>query len=228
MIHDVAEQRAPVILCVDRAGLVGNDGMTHQGLYDLAYLRSIPGLTLMSPIDEWELRMMMYTAYQHKDEGPFVIRYPRGEGSNGNWHAPMEELPIGKSDELAVGDELVIVTYGPVGAVARRVVEQLREERGQSVGLINLRFLKPLDTELLDELPKRYRRILTIEDAALAGGMGSALLEYYSDQGVSIPIHRLGVGDEYIRHGDVSVQRAYVGIDEEGIRAEVESLMDRV
>ena len=228
VIHDVAEQRAPMILCVDRAGLVGNDGMTHQGLYDLAYLRAIPGLTLMSPLDEWELRMMMYTAYKHRDEGPFVIRYPRGEGSNGNWRTQLEELPIGKSDELAVGEDLVIVTYGPVGAVAQRVVERLREEKEQSVGLINLRFLKPLDTEMLDELPKRYHQILTIEDAALAGGMGSTLLEYYADHGVTIPIHRLGVGDEYIRHGDVSIQRAYVGIDEEGIRAEVESLLDRV
>ena len=172
--------------------------------------------------------MMMYTAYKHKDEGPFVIRYPRGEGSNGSWRKPLEELPIGKSDELAEGEELLIVTYGPVGAVARRVVERLREEKKQSVGLINLRFLKPLDTDMLDELPKRYRQILTIEDAALAGGMGSTLLEYYADRGVTIPIHRLGVGDEYIRHGDVSIQRAYVGIDEEGIRTEVESLLDRV
>lgn len=169
--------------------------------------------------------MMMYTAYKHKDEGPFVIRYPRGEGSNGSWRMPLEELPIGKSDETAMGENLVIVTYGPVGAVARRVVERLREEKQQSVGLINLRFLKPLDTEMLDELPKRYRRILTIEDAALAGGMGSALLEYYADRGVTIPIHRLGVGDEYIRHGDVAVQRAYVGIDEEGIMTKVKSLL---
>lgn len=217
VIHDVAEQSAPVILCVDRAGLVGNDGMTHQGLYDIAYLRSVPGLTMMSPIDEWEMRMMMYTAYKHRDQGPYVIRYPRGEGSNGSWREPFEELPIGRSQELAEGEDLVIVTYGPVGAVARRVVRRIEEEHQRRVGLVNLRFLKPLDTEMLDSLAERYSSMITVEDAALAGGMGSTLLEYYSDRQVDMRIRRLGVGDEYIRHGDVPIQRAYVGIDEAGI-----------
>jgi 1-deoxy-D-xylulose-5-phosphate synthase len=213
VIHDVAEQKAPVILCVDRAGLVGNDGVTHQGLYDIAYLRAVPGLTMMSPIDEWELRMMMYTAYKHHDEGPFVIRYPRGEGSNGSWQEPFTELPLGKADEIARGERIAIVSYGPVGAVAREVVEQVRKERGEQVGLVNLRFLKPLDTAMLDSIAERYDALLTVEDAALAGGMGSTIMEYYSDRGVVIPIRRLGVADEFIRQGDVGIQRSYTGID---------------
>lgn len=217
VIHDVAEQKAPVILCVDRSGLVGNDGMTHQGLYDIAYLRAVPGLTMMSPIDEWEMRMMMYTAYMHHDQGPYVIRYPRGEGSNGAWREPFVELPIGKSDEIATGEDLVLVTYGPVGAVARTVVQRIEEEYHKRVGLVNLRFLKPLDTEMLDSLGERYSSMITVEDAALAGGMGSTLLEYYSDRQVDIKIKRLGVKDEYVRHGDVPIQRAYAGIDETGI-----------
>lgn len=217
VIHDVAMQKAPVVLCLDRAGLVGEDGMTHHGLYDIPYLRTIPGLTLMSPYDECELRQMMYTAYKHVAElGPIVIRYPRGKGSNGHWHVDFEELPIGKAQVLRKGERVCVISYGPIGNNVKIALDKLAKE-GIHAGHVNLRFLKPLDTDTLDTLAMEYQDIVTIENGSLSGGVGSAILEYYSDRNIDINIHRMGVRDQFVRHGAVSVQEAYVGIDPESI-----------
>lgn len=217
VIHDIAMQKAPVILCLDRAGLVGEDGMTHHGLYDIPYLRTIPGLILMSPYDEEELRQMMYTAYKRVAElGPIVIRYPRGSGSNGHWHADFHELPIGKAQVLREGTKVCVITYGPIGHNARQALDQLTKE-GMHPGHVNLRFVKPLDTDLLDRIAECYDQIITIENGSLAGGVGSALLEYYSDKGTRVRLHRMGVGDYFVKHGAVFLQERYVGIDTETI-----------
>ena len=228
VIHDVAMQKAPVILCLDRAGLVGNDGATHQGVYDIAYLRTVPGLTLMSPIDEKELRQMMYTAYKRvREVGPVVIRFPRGKGSEGHWRVPFEELEWGKGEVLKSGSELCIVSYGPMGAEVRKVIAGLDEAIAEKVGHVNLRFVKPLDEELLLSVGAGYRQVVTVEDGSLAGGMGSAVLELYSDRGVVTPVKRLGIPDEFVPHGDVEIQRAYVGIDAESIRETVTKLLGK-
>lgn len=216
VIHDVAMQAAPVILCLDRAGLVGEDGMTHHGVYDIAYLRTVPGLTIMSPIDESELRLMMYTAYKHHSEGPFVIRFPRGKGTCGDWHVPFEELPLGKSQVLREGEKVVFVSYGPIGSTVATAIDGLKGE-GYNPGHINLRFVKPLDGEILQRIACEYQHIITIEDGSIAGGVGSALLEYYSDHHLSIPLTRIGVSDHFVKQGAVSLQHAYEGMDAESI-----------
>lgn len=216
VIHDVAMQKAPIILCLDRSGLVGEDGATHQGAYDIAYLRTIPNLKIMSPINERELRQMMYTAYMHHEEGPFVIRFPRGLGSCPQWHVPFSEIDLGKSEMLKVGDDLIFVSYGSVGYTVGKAIDKL-VLKGYNPGHLNLRFVKPLDTEALDEIAQRYKYIITVEDGSLAGGVGSALLEYYSDQGKHIDITRIGIPDAFIKHGRVEIQHAYVGLDVDSI-----------
>lgn len=227
VIHDVAMQKAPVILCLDRAGLVGNDGTTHQGVYDIAYLRTIPGLTIMSPIDEKELRQMMYTAYKNVREiGPIVIRFPRGKGSEGHWQVPFEEIPLNKSQVLKEGTDVCVLSYGPVGATVRDAIRKMPETEQAKVGHVNLRFVKPLDEELLRELCEReYSAFLTVEDGSLSGGMGSAVLELLNDMGVKKTVKRIGVKDEFVPHGDVEIQKAYSGLDSSGIRESIEDLI---
>lgn len=212
VVHDVAMQGAPVILCLDRAGLVGEDGATHHGVYDIAYLRTIPNLTIMSPIDERELRQMMYTAYKHHDLGPFVIRFPRGKGNCSDWCVPFQEIPIGKAHEIVKGNDIVFVSYGPIGNAVSCATSMLNDS-GYNPGHVNLRFVKPLDTEMLDYLADKYKYIATVEDGSRAGGMGSSILEYYSEQGVSANVVRLGIGDHFVKQGDVNIQHAYEGLD---------------
>lgn len=212
IIHDVAMQSAPIILCIDRAGLVGEDGMTHQGAYDIAYLRTIPGLTIMSPIDERELRLMMYTAYVHHHKGPFVIRYPRGKGHCKDRNVPLAEIPMGKSIELTKGTKLAFITYGPIGNEVKRAIKELQKQ-GHNPGHINLRFVKPLDSDMLDYIAESYEKVITVEDGSLAGGVGSAILEYFSDKEVNINVKRVGIPDKYIKQGEVRLQYQYVGLD---------------
>lgn len=224
VIHDVAMQRTPLILCIDRAGLVGEDGMTHQGLYDIAYLRCIPELTLMSPYDERELRLMMYTAYKNYGKGIFVIRYPRGKGAGGEWEVPFEEIPLGKAEVRKTGVRLAFVSYGPVGNIVTRAIEKL-ESMGHKPGHLNLRFVKPLDTVALDDLQAHYEHIITVEDATLAGGVGSAILEYYNDAGRPMKITRIGVEDKFVKQGAVGIQQAYVGLSWENLVKEALKLL---
>ena len=218
VIHDVAIQRLPVVLCLDRAGLVGEDGPTHHGMFDLAYMRPIPNLTVSSPMDEHELRRLMYTA-QLPDKGPFVIRYPRGRGVLVDWKCPLEEIPVGRGRKLKEGRDLAVITIGPIGNTAAHAIAQVEKENPkQSIAHYDLRFLKPLDEELLHEIGTRFNHILTIEDGIKAGGMGSAVLEFMADHGYSPKLQRIGIPDHFIEHGTAAQLYALCGLDEEGIK----------
>jgi len=218
VIHDVAIQRLPVVLCLDRAGLVGEDGPTHHGMFDLAYMRPIPNLTVSSPMDEHELRRLMYTA-QLPDKGPFVIRYPRGRGVLVDWKCPLEEIPVGRGRKLKEGRDLAVITIGPIGNTAAHAIAQVEKENPkQSIAHYDLRFLKPLDEELLHEIGTRFNHIITIEDGIKAGGMGSAVLEFMADHGYNPKLQRIGIPDHFIEHGTAAQLYALCGLDEEGIK----------
>lgn len=216
IIHDVAILKLPVVLCLDRAGLVGEDGPTHHGAFDLAYLRPIPNLTIASPMDEHELRRLMYTA-QLPDKGPFAIRYPRGRGVKVDWQCPLEEVPVGKGRRLKEGKDVAVLTIGPIGNVAAKAIARFEQETGQSVAHYDIRFLKPLDEEMLQEVGQRFTRIVTAEDGVLKGGMGSAVLEYMADHGFTPRVARVGIPDNFVEHGAVKVLHRICGMDEEGI-----------
>ena len=218
VIHDVAIQRLPVVLCLDRAGLVGEDGPTHHGMFDLAYMRPIPNLTVSSPMNEHELRRLMYTA-QLPDKGPFVIRDPRGRGGLVDWKCPLEEIPVGRGRKLKEGRDLAVITIGPIGNTAAHAIAQVEKENPkQSIAHYDLRFLKPLDEELLHEIGTRFNHIITIEDGIKAGGMGSAVLEFMADHGYSPKLQRIGIPDHFIEHGTAAQLYALCGLDEEGIK----------
>ena len=218
LIHDVCIARLNVVLCLDRAGLVGEDGPTHHGAFDLAYLRPIPNLTIASPMDEHELRHLMYTA-QLPDKGPFVIRYPRGRGSQPDWECEMHEVPVGKGRRLKDGRDVALLSIGPLGVVAQEAIRQAEAEHpGLSVAHYDMRFLKPLDEGLLTEVAARFKRIVTLEDGVRSGGLGSAVLEWLSDHGVTTPVARLGLPDAFVEHGSLKELHALCGIDVAGIK----------
>ena len=225
VIHDVAIHRQQVVLCLDRAGLVGEDGPTHHGAFDLAYFRPIPNLTIASPYNEHELRRLMYTA-QLPGQGPFVIRYPRGRGVLTDWQCPLEAVEVGKGRKLTSGTDLAVITIGPIGNVAARAIEQAEQEGKGSIAHYDLRFLKPLDTEMLDEIGQQFHRILTIEDGVREGGMGSAVLEYLSDHGHAPVVHRLGLPDRFVQHGPVGDLYALCGLDTAGIHRSILQLLN--
>ena len=216
VIHDIALLRLPVVLCLDRAGLVGEDGPTHHGVFDLAYLRPIPNLTISSPMDEHELRRLMYTA-QLPDQGPFVIRYPRGRGVLLDWKCPLEEIPVGKGRRLKEGKDLAVITLGPIGNVAARAIERAEKDKGISIAHYDLRFLKPLDEALLHEVGLNFQHVVTIEDGVKKGGMGSAILEFMADNDYIPHFRRIGVPDAFIEHGTIQELHHLCGMDEEGI-----------
>jgi len=216
IIHDVAILKLPVVLCLDRAGLVGEDGPTHHGAFDLAYLRPIPNLTIASPMDEHELRRLMYTA-QLPDKGAFAIRYPRGRGVKVDWQCPLEEVPVGKGRRLKEGKDVAVLTIGPIGNVAAKAIARFEQETGQSVAHYDMRFLKPLDEEILQEVGQRFTRIVTAEDGVLKGGMGAAVLEYMADHGFTPRVARVGIPDNFVEHGAVKELHRICGMDEEGI-----------
>ncbi len=224
VIHDVALQNLNVVLCLDRAGLVGQDGATHQGEFDLAYFRCIPNLTIASPYDESELRNLMYTA-QLPDRGPFVIRYPRGEGVLCNWHTPMQEVKIGRGRCMKQGSEVAVISIGPIGNVAMQAIDSLGDDAAR-VALYDLRFLKPLDEDLLREIGQKFKKIVTIEDGVLKGGMGSAVLEFMSDNGFAPQIQRLGIPDEFVEHGLPVELYAMLGIDSQGIAKTLKQILN--
>ncbi|MBO7140555.1 MAG: 1-deoxy-D-xylulose-5-phosphate synthase [Prevotella sp.] len=225
IIHDVALLRLPVVLCLDRAGLVGEDGPTHHGAFDLAALRPIPNLTICSPMNEHELRRMMYTA-QLPDKGPFVIRYPRGCGCLTDWHCPLEEIPVGKGRKLSEGSDVAVLTIGPIGNdVANYIAEAnsslITLHSSLSIAHYDMRFLKPLDEDILHEVGKRFKRIVTVEDGVRTGGLGSAVLEWMSDHGYNPQIIRLGLPDNFVEHGTIAELRKIVGLDKESIMAAI-------
>lgn len=216
VIHDVAIQNLKVIFCLDRAGLVGPDGATHQGAYDMAYLRSIPNIIVSAPMNEEELRNLMYTAQGESITGPMAIRYPRGQGVMLEWQKPFSLIPIGTGRKLRDGKELAFLSIGHVGNIVSDVCQKLEKE-GTSVGHYDLRFVKPLDEKLLHEVCTQYKKIITVEDGCIAGGMGSAVLEWMADHGYQAEVRRLGVPDRIIEHGEPKEQYAECGYDEAGI-----------
>ena len=216
IIHDVALLNLNVVLCLDRAGLVGEDGPTHHGVFDMAALRAVPNLTIASPMDECELRRLMFTA-QLPDKGPFVIRYPRGRGSVLDWRCPFEEIPVGKGRQLRDGSDVAVVTIGPIGVQAAEAIDELGA-LASKVAHYDLRFLKPLDEEMLHEVGKKFKKIVTIEDGVRKGGMGTAVMEWMSDHGYHPAVHRLGIPDHFVEHGTVEELRRIVGIDKESIK----------
>jgi len=224
IIHDAALLNLPVVLCLDRAGLVGEDGPTHHGTFDLASLRPIPNLTIASPYDECELRRLMYTA-QTPNKGTFVIRYPRGRGRLLDWRCPLEEVPIGKGRIMKAGKDLAIISLGPIGNLAADAIAELEKETPASIAHYDLRFLKPLDTQLLNEIGKSFDKIITIEDGALMGGMGTAILEYMEDNGWNPRIKRLGLPDQFVPHGSPNELYRLVGLDKDSIKQAVRQLL---
>ena len=225
IIHDVAILDLPVVICLDRSGLVGEDGPTHHGVFDLAFLRPIPNLTISSPMDELELRKLMYTA-QLPNKGAFIIRYPRGRGESNpkEWKCELEEIPVGKGRQIIEGKDLAVITIGPLGVKAKRVIEKLNNN-GKSIALFDLRFLKPLDEEMLHDIGKRFDKILTIEDGVIKGGMGSAILEFMSDHNYLPRIQRMGIPDEFIEHGPVDTLYQLCKLDEEGIEQGINTIL---
>ena len=216
VIHDIAIQKLNIVLCLDRAGLVGEDGPTHHGVFDMAYMRSIPNLTIASPYNEHELRRLMYTA-QLPDMGPFVIRYPRGRGVLTDWQCPLEAVEVGKGRLMKEGSDLAVITIGPIGNVAEKAIQQAEKALSCSIAHYDLRFLKPLDEDMLHSIGKKFHRILTVEDGILKGGMGSAILEFMADNRYTPIVKRLGIEDKFIQHGPVKDLYALCGIDEAGI-----------
>ena len=217
IIHDVAILRLPVVLCLDRAGLVGEDGATHHGAFDIAALRPIPNLTIASPMDEHELRNLMYTS-QLDGKGPFVIRYPRGHGVLTDWRNAFEEIPVGTGRRLKDGKDMAVLTVGPIGNEAAKAVAEFEAGNGGAeVAHYDMRFIKPMDERLLEEIGRRYDRIITVEDGVRAGGFGSAVLEWMEDHGFSPRIKRLGLPDRFVEHGTVAQLQRITGIDKESI-----------
>lgn len=222
IIHDLAILNLPVVLCLDRAGLVGEDGPTHHGVFDLAALRPIPNLTIAAPMDEKELRRLMYTA-QLPDKGMFVIRYPRGRGVNKDWKCPLEEIKVGTGRKLKDGERVAILTVGPIGNDARKVIQALPQR--DDVAHYDMRFIKPLDGNLLEEIGKKFKKVITIEDGVRNGGFGSAVLEWFNDHGYAPSVQRMGLPDEFVTHGSVDELRRIVGLDAPHIRQVIEAML---
>lgn len=217
IIHDAALLNLPIVICLDRAGLVGEDGATHHGAFDIAALRTVPNLTLASPMDECELRRLMFTA-QLPGKGTFVIRYPRGRGSRTDWQCPLEEIEVGRGRRLREGTDVAVLSYGPLGVNVEKVIDRLAQTHpALSVAHYDLRFCKPLDEALLQEVGERFQRIVTIEDGAQAGGIGSAVLEWMSDHHFTPAITRLGLPDHFVEHGSVPQLKALTGLDDDSI-----------
>jgi 1-deoxy-D-xylulose-5-phosphate synthase len=217
IIHDVALLNLNVVLCFDRAGLVGEDGATHHGAFDLAALRPIPNLTISSPMDEHELRRLMYTA-QLPDMGPFVIRYPRGGGVLQDWRCPFEKIEVGTGRKLCDGSDVAVLSIGPIGNSVTAAIAQLSCEDGApSVAHYDMRFLKPIDEKILEEVGKKFTRIITVENGAIRGGLGSAVLEWMNDHGFQPRVKRLGLPDNFVEHGTVAELHKIVGLDPDSI-----------
>jgi 1-deoxy-D-xylulose-5-phosphate synthase len=211
IIHDVALLNLHVVFCFDRAGIVGEDGATHHGAFDLAALRPIPNLTISSPMDEHELRRLMYTA-QLPDKGPFVIRYPRGGGVLQEWRCPLEEVKVGTGRKLKDGKEVAVLSIGPIGNDVAEAVKDM------DVAHYDMRFLKPIDETILQEVAERFQRIITVENGVKTGGLGSAVLEWMNDHGYHPEITRLGMPDtDFVEHGSVPELQKIVGLDKESI-----------
>lgn len=225
IIHDASMLNLPIVLCLDRAGLVGEDGATHHGAFDLAALRPVPNLTIASPMDEHELRKLMFTA-QLPGKGSFVIRYPRGRGVISEWRCPLEEIPVGKARKLRGGRDIAVLSIGPVGNNVDKAIDQLEQDvrmKGR-VAHYDMRFLKPLDEETLQQVAEQFSYVLTVEDGVRMGGMGSAVLEWMADHNFRPVIVRMGLPDRFVEHGTVNQLQKLTGLDADSIRSNLETM----
>ena len=214
-IHDAALQRLDMVLCLDRAGLVGEDGPTHHGAYDMAFLRPIPNITISSPYDECELRRLMYTA-SLPGKGTFVIRYPRGKGSLVDWRCELEEVKVGTGRVIAEGTDVAFLTIGPIGKVMEDIVADAASN-GVSVAHYDMRFLKPLDEAIMHEVGKKFKYVVTLEDGSVKGGLGSAVLEFMAANGYSPKVEIMGLPDMFVEHGTPAELYRTCGIDRESV-----------
>lgn len=224
VIHDVALQKIPVIFCLDRAGLVGADGATHHGAFDLAYFRAIPNLIISSPMDEHELRNLMYSAANQTDN-PYIIRYPRGKGELKDWRNAFEEIEAGTGRMIKTGRAAAILSIGPVGNAALRAIRKYELQSGKTVALYDMRFLKPLDTNLLDEILGHHSNLITVEDGTVLGGLGTAVSEYIVDNQYHTKLIKMGIPDRFIEHGTPEELRHECGFDEEAILRQLHLLL---
>ncbi len=224
LIHDVALQNLPVIFCLDRAGLVGQDGATHHGVFDLAYLRCIPNLTVFAPMDEMELRNVMYTA-QSGLERPIAIRYPRGRGMNLDWKNKFQKIEIGTGRCLKEGANIAILSIGHIGNTVSKIIDQTN--KSNSIGHYDMRFVKPLDKKLLDTVFKKYDHIITLEDGCRMGGFGSAVLEFANAEGYAKPVKIFGVPDNFVEHGTIQETHAIAGIDFDAVSSYIQSTLTK-
>ncbi len=224
IIHDLAILNLPVVICLDRAGLVGEDGPTHHGAFDMAALRPIPNLTIASPLNERELRRLMDTA-QLPDKGTFIIRYPRGRGVLTDWLCDFEEIPVGRGQQLQEGKDIAVLSIGPIGNEVTKALQALQQENyPYTAAHYDMRFLKPLDEEILQEVGKRFSHIITVEDGIRNGGLGTAVVEWMNDHGYTPHVIRLGLPDSFVEHGSVGQLQAIVGIDCEGIKQAIKKI----
>ena len=226
IIHDVAIQHLPVTFCIDRAGLVGEDGVTHHGAYDLAYLSCIPGLTVSAPMDEHYLRHLMYTS-QLEGKDPFAIRYPRGGGVKVDWECEMKELPVGKGRRLADGEQLAVLSIGTIGNEVQQALAMLKE-KGIFVAHYDMIFLKPIDQAILEEVAAKYRHVITVEDGTVVGGLGSRVAQWMASRPQAPRITMLGIPDEFVHQGTVAQLKAQCGIDAASIYHSIESILSNL
>ena len=223
VVHDVALQNLNVVFCLDRGGLVGADGATHHGVLDLAFMRSVPNMTVAAPMDEIELRNLMYIS-QLPDQGPFVIRYPRGRGVTIDWKKKLKKIQVGKGRKLTDGDDIAILTIGTTGMFAKEAVEKLKNDNIHAAHY-DMRFVKPIDHKLLNEIGKKFSKIITVEDGTIMGGFGSAVMEYFNDNDYATIVKRLGVPDKFIEHGAQDELQKECGFDTNGIIRAVRSIV---
>ncbi len=227
VVHDVCIQNLPVNFCLDRAGFAGADGPTHHGAYDMAYFRCLPNMIVAAPMNESELRNLMYTAQLPRKEQAFSIRYPRGQGVMPNWKTPFEEIEIGTGRTIVEGEDLAILTIGHIGNYAVEVCEKLAKQ-GINIGHYDLRFVKPLDASLLHEIFSKYKKIITVEDGCIQGGFGSAILEFMADHHYSAEVRRLGIADKIVEHGEQLELHHESGFDVQGIEKAVLAVLETV
>lgn len=220
IIHDLAILNLPVVMCLDRGGLVGEDGPTHHGAFDMAALRPIPNLTIASPMDERELRRLMYTA-QLPDMGTVVLRYPRGRSEHRDWRCALEPVTVGTGRKIHEGHDVAVLTIGPIGNEAERAISEVEAETALTVAHYDMRFLKPLDENILHEVADRFDRVITVEDGVRCGGLGSAVIEWMADHGYSPRVTRLGLPDHFVEHGSAAELRHIVGIDKDAIKEQI-------
>ncbi|NJY63458.1 1-deoxy-D-xylulose-5-phosphate synthase [Salinimicrobium sp. CDJ15-81-2] len=224
VIHDVALQNLPVVFCLDRAGLVGEDGATHHGAFDIAYLRCIPNMTIFAPLDEIELRNMLFTAQDGTLKGPLAIRYPRGRGFRKNWQLPFDKLLIGKGRKLQQGTLIAVLSFGSVGMNVSAAIKDLPQGE---IAHYDMRFVKPLDEKLLHEIMKTHKAVVTIEDGVVKGGFGAAIIEFAQEHNYGIPIKMLGLPDQFIDHGKVEELQEIAKIDVDSIRSCLYNLLKK-